>query len=161
MSVEIFLKLDGIEGESKVKGFEKSIDVLSFSWGASNPSSVARGGGSGAGRADFSSISIQKEVDLSSDKMMKAVSKGTHFAKGSLHVREAGGDTPVEYYVLELKRVFVDSFNVGGAQGGGKPTESLSFSYEEVKLKYIEQTEKGGEGGKGEFAFNIVKNAEA
>jgi type VI secretion system secreted protein Hcp len=89
------------------------------------------------------------------------VCKGTHFNKGSLHVREAGGDKPVEYYTLELKQVFVDMVSVGAANQGGKPSESVSFSCEEIKLKYTEQTEKGGEGAKGEFAFNFKKNAEA
>ena len=161
MSAEIFLKLDGVPGESKTSGFEDQIDVLSFSWGASNPTSVSRGGGSASGRVDMSSISIQKEVDKASPKFMEAVCWGKHFADGTLTVRESSGDKPLEYYVLELKQVFVDSFSVGGASQGGKPSESVSFSFAEIKLKYTAQDEKGGQGDKLEYAFNVQKNEPA
>ena len=46
MGIEIFLKLDGITGESQKSGAEGWIEIFSFSNGASNPSSVAFGTGS-------------------------------------------------------------------------------------------------------------------
>ena len=66
MAVEIFLKIDGVTGESKANGHVDEIEVFSFSLGASNPSSVAYGHGSGAGKVDISSLSIQKQVDNAS-----------------------------------------------------------------------------------------------
>ena len=45
MAFDTFLKLTGIEGESTAKGMEKQIEVYSFSWGASNPSTVGSGSG--------------------------------------------------------------------------------------------------------------------
>ena len=47
MGMEIFLKINGVDGESKGHGHEDEIDVHSFSLGASNPSSVGTGAGSG------------------------------------------------------------------------------------------------------------------
>ena len=161
MASEIFLDMKDFPGEAQADGFTDKIDILSFSLGASNMSSVATGAGSGVGKVDLSSLSLQKIVDKSSPKLFLACCQGDHIAEAKLTVREAGGKTPVEYYVLELKEIFVDSISWGGASGGGKPSESVSFSCEEIKLKYTEQTEKGGEGAKGEFAFNFKKNAEA
>ena len=37
MAVDMFLKLDGINGESKDEKHAKEIDLLAFSWGASQP----------------------------------------------------------------------------------------------------------------------------
>ena len=51
MAVDYFLDLDGIPGESQDEKFKDKIQVLSWSWGASNVSSVAGTGGSGAGKA--------------------------------------------------------------------------------------------------------------
>lgn len=158
MAVEIFFKLEGVDGESETAGFEKQIEVFSFSQGVSNPSSVATGGGSGAGKADFSSLAIQKQVDMASCKLFGSVAKGTHFGSGTLTVREAGGDNPLDFYILEFKQVFCDSVSWGGTSGGGKPSESLSFSFETIKLKYLSQTESGGKGGKDEFGWSVKQN---
>ena len=95
MSVEIFLKIAGVDGESQAKGHEKEIELFSFSLGASNPSSVATGGGSGAGKVDISSLSIQKQVDLASSKLFLKCCNGNHFDDATLTVREAGGEAPV------------------------------------------------------------------
>ena len=54
MAVDYFLDLDGIQGESQDEKFKDKIQVLSWSWGASNVSSVAGTGGSGTGKVDMS-----------------------------------------------------------------------------------------------------------
>jgi len=161
MSVEIFLKIPAIEGECTAKGHEKEIEVFSFSLGASNPSSVATGAGMGAGKVDISTLSIQKQLDLASDKLFKNCCNGTHFEKATVTVREAGGESPLEYYILELKQVFIDSINWGAASGGEKPSESVSLSFGEVKMTYWSQDEKGGKGQKGEVGWSLKKNAPA
>ncbi len=159
MAVEIFLDIKGIGGESKTKSFEKKIDIFSYSLGASNPTAVARGGGSGAGKVDISSMSVQKVVDASTPDLFRACCSGKHFDTGKVTVREAGGDAPVEYLVMDLEEVFVDSISWGAAAGGGKPSESVSFSFASIKLTYTEQTAKGS-GDKGPSAgWDVKKNA--
>src|SRR5579884_3543959 len=148
MAVEIFLKIPGVTGEAQAKGHEKEIEVESFSVGASNPSDIARGGGAGAGKVNISSLTISKQVDMSSVKLFTNCCKGTHFDNATMTVREAGGDSPLEYYVLDLKQVFIDSMHWGGASGSGKPTESVSISFAEFKLTYRQQSKTGGEEAK-------------
>jgi type VI secretion system secreted protein Hcp len=158
MGVEMFLDIDTVPGESLVKGFEAKIDIFSFSLGASNPTSVASGGGSGAGKVDISSISIQKIVDKASPKLFLACCQGKHFTKGKLTVREAGGDAPVEYVVLDFTQLFVDSISWGGAAGGGKPSESLSFSFATLNFSYTAQTGTGTGGTAIPAGWNIQQN---
>jgi type VI secretion system secreted protein Hcp len=161
MSAEIFLKLDGVEGESQAKGHENEIEIFSFSWGASNPSNVGRGTGSGAGKVDISSLSLQKQVDNASAKLFQQCCAGKHFATGTLTVREAGGDAPVEYYVADMTEVFIDSVSWGGAAGGGKPSESVSISFATIKITYIPQKADGSKGTKQEGSWSIPKNIAA
>lgn len=159
MAVEMFLEIEGVEGESQVTGFENKIDIFSFSWGASNPSSVATGSGSGAGKVSISSMNIQKSVDKASAKLFLACCQGKHFTKGKMTVREAGGDTPVEYLVMDFTQVFVDSLSWGGASGGDKPSESLSFSFASIKMTYQEQQSKGSGQKSGEAGWDLQKSA--
>ena len=129
MAVEIFLQLDGIDGESQKKGAENWIEFFSFSNGASNPSSVSFGTGSGAGKVDLSSLSLQKQLDKSSPKLFLNCCSGTHIAKGTMIVREAtGADSTEVFFQYDMTEVFIDSISWGGSAGGGKPSESVSVS---------------------------------
>ena len=161
MAVEILLKVPGVEGESQAKGHEKEIEIMSFAVGASNPSDIASGGGAGAGKVDISSLTLQKQVDMSSVKLFTNCCKGTHFDNAVLTVREAGGDSPLEYYVINLKQVFIDNMSWGGATGAGKPTESVSVSFAEFKMTYRQQSKTGGEEKKDELGWNLKTNAAA
>lgn len=161
MAVEMYLKFEEPDnpGESKVKGFEKWIQIYSFSLGASNPSSVGTGTGAGSGKVSFSSLSIQKEVDSATATLFMNCCKGTHFQKAKLVIREAGGESPVDFLTFEMQLVFVDNISWGGAQGGGKPSESVSLSCAEIKMIYWSQDEKGGKGEKKEGGWNIQTNS--
>lgn len=162
MAVEIFLKLEGIDGESEKKGAESWIEIFSFSNGASNPTSVAFGTGSGAGKVDISSLSLQKQLDKSSPKLFQNCCQGTHIATGNMIVREAtGGDTTEIYYQYDMTEVFVDSISWGGAAGGGKPSESLSLSSKSLTITYWPQDSTGKLGTKIPFGWDVSKNTKA
>jgi len=54
---DMFLKIDGIEGESTDSKHKNEIELQSFSWGATQPGSAGHGGGAGVGKVqvhDFS-----------------------------------------------------------------------------------------------------------
>jgi type VI secretion system secreted protein Hcp len=161
MASEIFLTLDGITGESQKDGAQGWIEIFSFSNGASNPSSVAFGTGSGAGKVDLSSISIQKQTDSASPLLFLNCCNGKHFSKGTLMVREAGGDSKVVFYQYDLTQVFIDSISWGGAEGGGKPSESLSLSYQQIVVTYFPQNADGTKGTKQVGGWSALTNKAA
>ena len=159
--MEIFLELDGITGESQKSGAEGWIEIFSFSNGASNPSSVAFGTGSGAGKVDLSSLSLQKQLDVASPDLFLHCCNGSHIAKGSMIVREATGDTTTKvYYQYDMTEVFVDSISWGGAAGGGKPSESLSMSAKSLQVTYTPQNSDGTLGSKIVKGWNVTTNAQ-
>jgi type VI secretion system secreted protein Hcp len=159
MAVEIILDIKGVKGESQIKGFENKIDVFSFSLGASNPSQVSTGSGSGAGKVSLSSISFQKVVDAATPDLFRACCSGKHFDTAKLTIRESGGDSPVEYAVWDMTQAFVDSISWGAASGGDKPSESLSMSFASIKITYSAQAASGS-GQKGPSAgWDVKKNA--
>src|ERR1700722_2677078 len=59
-AVDYFLTLDGIKGESADDKHKGEIDIMSFSWGATNTGTHASGGGGGAGKVNFQDIHITK-----------------------------------------------------------------------------------------------------
>jgi type VI secretion system secreted protein Hcp len=160
MGIEIFFTIDGITGESTKSGAEGWIEIFSFSNGASNPSSVAFGTGSGAGKVDISSISFQKQLDLSSPYLFANCCSGAHTDKGTMIVRESTGATTTQvYFQYDLTEVFIDSISWGGAAGGGKPSESLSVSAKSIMVTYWPQNSDGTLGTQIPKGWNQTTNA--
>jgi len=160
MGVEIFLTIDGITGESTKSGAEGWIEIFSFSNGASNPSSVSFGTGSGSGKVDLSSISLQKQLDISSPFLFAACCAGTHTDTACMIVRESTGATTTQvYFQYDLTEVFIDSVSWGGAAGGGKPSESLSVSAKSLMVTYTPQNGDGSLGTKIPKGWNQTTNS--
>lgn len=157
MAVDMFLKLEGIKGESQDAKHKDEIDVLAWSWGASQSGTTHMGGGGGAGKANFQDLSITKWVDKSSPGLIKHVAKGTHIPTANLVVRKAG-DNPLEYIKLDLKDVIVTSVATGGSGGEDRLTENVTLNFGEFKMIYTPQETDGSGGGVVDFGFDIAKN---
>ena len=161
MAVDMFLKIDGVDGESKDKKHGKAIDVLPWSWGASNSGSAHVGGGAGAGKANVQDLTVTKYVDSSSPKLLLACCSGNHYNNALLTVRKAGGDNPVEYVKIKMEQVFITLVSTGGHGGDDRLTETVSLNFSKVHLDYVPQTEKGGAGTPIPFGWDVAANARA
>ena len=99
-AVDMFLKIDGINGESEDATYKGEVDILAWSWGMSQSGTTHIGGGGGAGKANFQDLSVTKWVDKASPLLMQKLANGQHIKEATLVVRKAGG-TPLEYITLE------------------------------------------------------------
>jgi type VI secretion system secreted protein Hcp len=158
MAVDMFLKLDGIEGESADSKHGKEIDVLAWSWGASQSSHAGMGGGVTAGKVNIQDLSLTKYVDKATPTLLLNVCNGTTVKEALLTVRKAGGKAPLEYLKITMKECLITSLSTGGSGGEDKLTENISIAFDEVKVEYTEQTATGGAGGQGKMQWKIAKN---
>lgn len=159
MAVDMFIKLAGIKGEAQDDKHKEEIDVLAWSFGVSNSGSTHMGRGSGSGKASFQDVSFTKYIDKSSPILFQHCANGKHIADATLVCRAAGGDNPVEYLTVTMKDMIVSSVSIGGSGGEDRLTENVTINFGAFKYKYIEQTEKGGEGAKPEMQWDIAANA--
>lgn len=160
MAVDMFMKLDGIQGEAQDASHKNEIDVLAWSWGASNSGSAHVGGGAGSGKANFQDLSFTKYVDLSSTSLMQACATGKHIANATLTVRKAGS-TPLEYLVINFTEVLVSSISTGGSGGEDRLTENVSVNFASFKVNYKQQSAQGSAAGSPSFGWNIAQNTTA
>ena len=158
MAVDMFLKLSGVEGESLDKAHGKEIDVLAWSWGASNSGSMHMGAGGGSGKVSFQDISVTKYVDKASKAILDYCTTGNHFKEGLLTVRKAGGKEPLEYIKIGLKEVMITSVSTGGSGGEDKLTENITLNFKMFKYEYTPQKETGAGDKTLEFSWNIAAN---
>jgi type VI secretion system secreted protein Hcp len=155
MAVDFYLKLDGIEGEAVAKGFENQIQLLSFSWGGTQRTSVAGTGGSGAGKVDLSDLSIMKNMDKATAPIFKALISGTHVKTGTLSATKSGA-AGKPFLKLTFEELFVTSQQVSASSE--IPSESVSFSYNKIKEEYSTQNEQGVLTATGAVTYNLKEN---
>jgi type VI secretion system secreted protein Hcp len=158
MAVDMFIKIDTVDGESRDKVHKKEIDVLAWSWGISNSGSAHVGGGAGAGKANIQDISFTKWVDSATPKLALACCDGKHFANATLVVRKAG-EKPVEYLKIKIEEVLITSISTGGSGGEDRLTENVTLNFAKVSLDYVPQDEKGAAGTAIPMAWSIAENA--
>ncbi|HET9642417.1 MAG TPA: type VI secretion system tube protein Hcp [Burkholderiaceae bacterium] len=159
MAVDMFMKIDTIEGESRDKAHGKEIDVLAWSWGMSNSGSAHMGGGAGAGKVNVQDLSFTKYIDSSTNALLDACCTGKHFDKATLTVRKAGG-TPLEYIIITMTEVLVASVSTGGSGGEDRLTENVTLNFAKFKLSYQPQDEKGAkQGGTKDVTYDIAANS--
>src|SRR5688500_14940877 len=135
MAMDMFVQIGDIKGESVDSVHKEKIDVLAWSWGASNSGSTHIGGGGGTGKVNVQDLSFTKYIDSSSSPLMASCCSGKHHDKATLIVRKAGG-TPVEYLVVEMEEVLISSISTGGSGGEDRLTENVTLNFAKFMLKY-------------------------
>lgn len=157
MAVDMFLKLDSIKGEAQDAMHKDEIDVLGWSWGASQSGTTHMGAGGGGGKVNIQDMSLTKYVDSASHALLKKVFDGSHIKEATLVVRKAGG-SPLEYIVILMEDVMVTSVSVGGSGGEDRLTENVSLNFSKVTYNYRPQKEDGTGGADKIEGWDIAEN---
>jgi type VI secretion system secreted protein Hcp len=158
MAVDMFLKLEGVTGESQDKVHTKEIDVLARSWGMSNSGTAHVGGGAGSGKRSVQDLSFSKYVDSSSPKLMLNCCNGTHVAKGLLTVRKAGAK-PVEYIKVKMETICITNVATGGSGAEDRLIENVTLNFAKVAVDYTPQKVDGSADTTIPFGWDIAANS--
>lgn len=156
-TVDYFLKLDGIDGESTDDKHKGEIDVQSFSWGETQIGSHSGGGGGGAGKVSMQDFHFVMHVNKASPKLMIACATGDHIKKGTLVCRKAGKEQQ-EYLKVEMEDLLVSSYQTGGSGGGPVPSDQISLNFSKITFIYKEQKPDGSLGGEVKAGWDVKAN---
>lgn len=157
-AVDMFLKLDGIKGESQDAKHAGEIHIESYSLGMINSVSTSTGGGLGAGKVRVHDIHITKFVDKSSPALMAHVASGKHIPSGLITLRKAG-DKPLEYLKIKLQDVIVASHQVAGsASSHTQVSENITLNFAKIWVEYQEQKADGSGAPGGEMGWDVKAN---
>lgn len=161
MAVDVFLKIEGVDGESQDDKHKGEIDVLSWSWGLSQTGTMHLSGGGGAGKVNIQDLTVTKYIDKSTPNLVKMCCAGDQFKKVTLTCRKAGKN-PLEYVIIELEHVMISSLTSGGASNDERLLETVGFNFATVHFNYQPQKNDGSaDGGAISMAWNIAANKEA
>jgi type VI secretion system secreted protein Hcp len=141
-AVDYFLKIDGIQGESRDDRHKDEIDIESFSWGETQSGSFAVGGGGGAGKVSMQDFHFTMLVNKASPALFLACAQGDHIKNAILTCRKAGRDQQ-EFMKVTMNDVLVSSFQIGGAGSGNSPTDQISLNFAKIEIEYKERDATG------------------
>src|SRR5215471_17642832 len=156
----IYLKLDGIDGESTAKNHKKEIDVFSYEQGIDQ--SVfhsGSGGASAVGKAKFAPVRFRKNVDLASIPMLLACAQGKSIKDAVFtFTRGASG---FEFYKVTLNHVLITHMFQRAGTGEQYPLtftaldagdtdngflDEVTLDYRQIRWEYRTQKPSGTVG---------------
>lgn len=159
MAGDTFLKIDGVKGESMDKTHKDEIDVINWNWGMHQSGTTHQGPGAGAGKVAVSDMSFSKKVDISTPAIIKHCCNGKHIKNATLTVRKAGGDVPVEYYVVKMTDLLISSYSTGGADGQDRFEENIMLNFRQFEITYTPQDSTGAGAGASSAGWDMAANA--
>jgi type VI secretion system secreted protein Hcp len=145
--VDIFLKIQGVEGESQDAKHRSEIELTWWGWGVqqSGFSAVAHTAlalPKGPSKALFQDLTFKHKVDKASPRLITHCAAGTHIPTALLTLRKAGRAT-VEFLKIKLSDVTVSSVTLDSDSTDGVPLETVSLQYAQIDFEYAPQKADG------------------
>jgi len=156
MAMDIFAKLADVKGESTDDKHKDEVEVLSYSWGVTNPVHIGTGGGGGAGRATFQDLSIVHRIDKASPKLLEACATGAHLKEGTITFRKAGKGQQ-DFLIIKMNDVIITGM-VQSAPSSDVGSETVSLEFAKVDWEFKPQKADGSLDAGIHFKFDLNAN---
>ena len=156
-AADIFMQLEGVEGESQFPNLNRPFELLSYS-----QSFRALAPAFGGNRAPVcGDVVVTKPIDFASPKllinMVRAIpTRGVVILRDPVNVNDASAPG---YYQIELSRIQVLSVEQLDRPGPPRMVEQVTFRAESFAIAYIPPRESGRSAVS--FGWNCARNAPA
>jgi len=157
LAPDIFAKIGDIKGESLDDKHKDEIEVLSWSWGVTNPGSRGGGSGGGTGKATFHDLSFTHHIDKATPLLLRSCATGQHLKEATITHRKAGKGQQ-EFLIIKMNDVIVTSVTDGDSENSRVETVSLAFA--KVDLEYKPQKRDGSLDAGVHFKYDLKGNKE-
>lgn len=145
---DLYLKVHGVNGESKDTNHPGWTHITSYNWGAQRK-------GRSKSPVHYRNLTVYSTIDKSTAAILQLASNGNQIKEVILSACKAGG-SQIEFYRITLQNVIVAEvlFN----DMGDMTSVEYEFQADQIKLQYWEQNVTGGKGAETRAGWD-VKNA--
>jgi type VI secretion system secreted protein Hcp len=160
MSIDVYLQIEGIKGESADTSHIGWIELTSANWGVTQPRSAtaSTGGGHTAERCEHRTLAFSKLADVSSPVLMQTCSMGKTIPKVKIECMRADSEgSRIKYYEVELENVMISSIDQA-VHEGTILHDVIGLRFSKVKWKYTQQKIAGGAGGNTSGGWDLASN---
>ena len=158
---EIFLRLEGVKGESVDARHLAEIELLSYSQSMTGP--LARSA-AGAGKTACGPVTVMKYVDQSSPDLILFVANGRPIARAVITFRKSG-QSAFEYYRVTLENLVVTEVEQSNSRlnfpspAPPRAVEKVSLMSQRLRFEYYAQTPDGRVGMAPKAGWDCAANA--
>jgi type VI secretion system secreted protein Hcp len=135
----MFLRLDGIPGESTIDKHANEIDLLSWSWGETTGTAKNKGL---LPTGCITDLNIVKNLDIATPLLIVGALTGAVIPTGKLAVASIG-EHPGDFFIMTMTNVTITSYKTGGLLGDPHLTESITLHFERMDGEYKKQKPDG------------------
>jgi type VI secretion system secreted protein Hcp len=158
MAQDMFIKIEGIEGESLDATHKNEIEVLSWKWESSQHSNMHSGSGGGSGKATVEDFCFVHYVDKASTNLLNYCLSGKHIKNIQFVVRKAGGD-PLEYLTIKFTDAIITRVSTEGSYDDEtRPRETVKFAFTKLTQDYVMQNAEGAKSGVISTSYDVKAN---
>lgn len=156
MAIYMKYSTPDVKGDVTTEGFTDQIELTSLQWG------IGRGVGSPTGASknreastpSVSEVTVTKNLDLSTEGLLKEAFSGAGKAKVEISFVRTDGGGGVAYLVYTLTDVMISGWS--SSSGGDKPSESLSLNFTKIEVKNTPQKADGTEGDPSTVTYDLA-----
>lgn len=127
-SLETFMKIDGVPGESVARGHENEIDLTSYSQTFATK--------------NCSRVVAMKFIDRSSPALISRAAGNVLLPSVIISIRESG-ERPVEFFRAILESVLIDRIELTEGNGNGRLDEQVVLRPRNIQIEYRQQDKSG------------------
>jgi len=163
MTINLFLVIDGIEGEAQATDppYRNSIEVQSWSWGANGSTSAVMG--PGAVRPTIQSLTCTKWVDRATPKIYECLLTGRHIPRCILScVKPIGPAATAKHdqlLVLTMNDCVISNAVTNSRAGEERITENVTLHFSRIQLDYYYRDPQGHAGSTISFKWDVAHSA--
>ena len=152
---QLYLEIPGVNGESTRANFANQIPVDAYAFSVSSPKSKIPTGRMRSA-VQFSAIHISKKIDVATNPLLNALTKGQRYDRVILRVvNSVGGQSSQAYLTYTLLNVFISEYKVEGNTEDSKPREEWVMDFESIESIYTLIERDGSAGETNEFKYSI------
>ncbi|WP_299362936.1 type VI secretion system tube protein Hcp [uncultured Paracoccus sp.] len=155
-----YLKIEGIDGESRRADHEGEIDVWGVGLTATQKSSAATGSGRVRGRATVSDLTLRKWYDAASPYLALACMQGKAFKEIIFTARKDSGEAHLDYLTITMSNCLISGYEMEQASptedAGDMISEEIGISFEKIKIKYVLQADDHSKGDEHEVEYDLM-----
>jgi type VI secretion system secreted protein Hcp len=153
---QVFLNLQGIDGSSVQATHLHWMEILSFAFGVSEPSSIAATTGSSAGKPDFSTINVLKLADRADVPMLRDLLMGAAIPSGTLDIVGPVGAAPQSVAKVKLTNAKIVSVQTSASTE--TPAVSVSIAFEKIQFITYLYGADGSLNGQESVTYDVLTN---
>jgi type VI secretion system secreted protein Hcp len=102
-------------------------------------------------------VVFTKTLDISSNDILIAMSKGTALPTVTISFVRDDGEEGFNYLKYELSDVLISSYSV--SSGGETPSESVSLNFAKIKAVYKKLGSDHSDSGENEYEYDLLAQA--